>query len=258
VTADLPAGYLPVETSDARGFALAPAVDWLASILREHGTIRAWADSSVGATLGGGRGPVRVMAAPVRGPDGRAEWVCRPLRRGGALAPLLGDRYIRVGESRPFAELGASFAARARVVRTPAVVAGAAYGRGLVYRGDVVTERVPGARSLAHALFAGGSALAPTTSLQAAGRFVRALEQARVAHRDLSAGNLLVPSTDHGVPELWVVDLDRCRILPLTSGPPPPAMRRRLERSLAKLGRRHARPLTRAEWEALRAGYEQP
>jgi hypothetical protein len=32
-------------------------------------------------------------------------------------------------------------------------------------------------------------------------------------------------------------------------------MRRRLERSLRKLGGRHGKPLTEPQWEALRAGF---
>jgi hypothetical protein len=73
-------------------------------------------------------------------------------------------------------------------------------------------------------------------------------------HADLNAHNVLVPE---GGPDgdAWVVDLDRCRDLGRESHAPT-AMRRRLERSLTKLGGRHERPLTSPEWRALRGAYE--
>lgn len=256
MSADLPAGYQPVEIGDARGFALGSATGWLAAVLREHGSIRAWAEATGASTLGGGRADVRLFTAPTRGPDERNQWVCRALHRGGA-ARLLGDRYAGRGERRPLAELRASLAVRARGVRTPAVVAGAVYSIGPFYRADVVTEHVPASRSLAEELFGGASSYAPTESLHRAGRLVGQLERARVVHRDLNAGNVLLPSAGR-CGDAWVVDLDRCRILPADARWPSQTMRRRLERSLAKLGRRHDRSITHAELELLRAGYEHP
>lgn len=255
MTAELPDGYIAVEAPGVRGFAWAPAAPWLESALRDGERLAGWAAAHEGSAIAGGRAAVRSFPAPVEGPDRRERWACRRYRRGGALARALGDRYPRVGEIRPFAELLASASARARGVRTPAVVAGAAYLAGAFYRADIVTELVPRATTLADRLFVESSAADGGDLLVQAGRTVRTLEEARVLHRDLNASNIVVASGAESE-LLWVLDLDRCRILPEGGRPPGDDMRKRLERSLGKLARRHQRPLTRHEWEALSAGYE--
>ncbi len=255
MSAGLPDGYRAVEAAGVEGFAWAAAAPWLEAIVQGGRTLAAWTAAHSVTQVGGGRAGVRVVSAPVSGPHGRSHWACRRYLRGGAAAPLLGDRYLVSGESRPLAELRASVAARARDVRTPAVVAGVAYRAGPFYRADLVTELVPDAPSLADLVFS----REPTDRralLRSAGRLVRELEDARVLHRDLHAGNIVIPLGPEGV-RPWVLDLDRCRVLPLGDGAPRDVMRRRLERSLDKLGERHDRPLTAAEWEALRTGYEE-
>jgi hypothetical protein len=168
---------------------------------------------------------------------------------------FLGERYARRGEARPLIELRASVEARARGVPTPAVVAGALYPAGLFYRADIATELIPEGHSLADRLWgpgppAGGAA----DALARAGRLTRALEDAGVLHADLNARNVLV-GAGADLPAAHVVDLDRCRVLPLGAHPRRGPMRRRLERSLRKLGGRHGQPLTEPQWEALRAGF---
>lgn len=253
MSAELVADYLPLEQEKTRGFAYAAAAPWLEATLRHQGTLRAWASS--GTPLGGGRTTARALPAPVNGPGGATDWVCRAYRRGGAAALLLGDRYLRAGEPRPFAELRASSAARARGVRTPAVVAAAVYLAGPFYRADLVTERVPRVRTLADALFAAEPVAPPSELLIGAGRLLASLERARVMHRDLNATNILVPAEPFA-PDFWVVDLDRCTVLPPHAPPPAGPMRRRLERSLVKLGRRHRASWRSDAWEPLRRGYE--
>jgi 3-deoxy-D-manno-octulosonic acid kinase len=257
VNAGLPDGYRAVKAAGVSGFSWAAAAPWLEAIVREGRTLDEWAAEHAGANLVvGGRAGVRVLSAPVSGPDRRASWAFRRYRRGGAAAPWLSDRYLATGESRPLTELRASVATRSRGLRTPAVVAGAAYRAGPFYRADHVTELVPDAPSLADVLFGGERASVACVLLESVGRLVRELEEARVLHRDLNAGNVVVPSGPEGV-HPWVLDLDRCRILALHGPTPGNAMRRRLERSLAKLGEHHGRPLTALEWEALRTGYEE-
>ncbi len=235
-------------------FACSAAGGWLESVLAEGRPLYDWGARHAVAEALLGRGPVRVAHAPVPGPDRRERWAFRHYRRGGAAAPLLGDLYLRIGERRPVRELRVSVEARARGVPTPAVVAGAAYRSGAAYRADLVTELVPGAVSLRDAMFGAEPARDAIPLLRSAGRLVRALEQARVLHADLNAGNVLI---DAGGGPGWVVDLDRCGTLRRDAPPPVARMRRRLERSLRKLAELHARPLTPTDWAALRSGFEE-
>ncbi|MEX2049557.1 MAG: lipopolysaccharide kinase InaA family protein [Gemmatimonadota bacterium] len=260
-TADeLPPVYQRVIRGRAEAFVWRDAAPWLESVLDTG--IRAWA-SAQGAGSGtrfGGRGPVYVVAAPRPGPDARAEWVVRHYQRGGLAAPLLGDRYLVAGVARPLAEIRASVEARRRGVRTPAVIAGVVYSglAGAFYRADLVTELVPGVRSLSDVLFGESDrrerVIAPAEALRQAGRMVRRLADAGVQHADLNAGNVLV---DAGAREAWVVDLDRCRFLDARAGALAATMLRRLERSLRKLGAAHGRTIHEDELAGLRGAYQE-
>jgi 3-deoxy-D-manno-octulosonic acid kinase len=270
-----------VEGAGAEAFAWQSALPWLEEALADLGsgslearTLHAWAAArGVEVASGGlvGRAPVHAVPAPVSGPDGREAWAVRRYRRGGLAAPLFGERYLLLGQPRPERELVASVLARERGVRTPAVVAGATYREGgpgrPFYRADLVTELVPGAPSLAAALFDADASAPPperVRALRRAGRLVRTLARAGVVHADLSAGNVLVGPAEE---DTWVVDLDRCRVLERATERHPgrdtrvlgARMLRRLERSLAKLGAQTGRPLAGVEWVALREGYaEEP
>lgn len=254
MSADDLAGYLLVEVGQARGLVLAAAARWLEESLAARGSVREWAHGASTAELSGGRAAVRVVPAVVEGPDGRARWACREYRRGGLAARLLGDRYVRWGRRRPFLEARASRLARSRGVPTPAVIAAVAYEGGAFYRGDIVTEVVPNVLPLADVLFGTSTATARDAALLEAGHLVRVLEVAGLLHADLNAHNVLVPASGRGG-DAWVVDLDRCRDLGARARAPT-SMRRRLERSLLKLGERHGRPLGAPEWQTLRTGYE--
>jgi 3-deoxy-D-manno-octulosonic acid kinase len=277
----VPVGYAHRERGQAEGLALAAAAGWLEDALDTAGTLEAWArgpghvpeDSSTAvsdsdtdsnaaaeaathARTTHGRGGIHVVRAAIVGPDRRERWAVRHYRRGGAVASYLGDRYLAVGATRPEVEIRASVAARARGVRTPAVVAGAWYHAGPFYRADLVTELVPGATTLADALFSAPRGAAAERSLAAAGRLARELGEAGIGHVDLNARNLL-EGTDSPAAGPWVVDLDRATIEGRTGIEAGRPMLARLERSLRKFGAISGRPLSSAEWAALRAGFEE-
>ncbi len=187
------------------------------------------------------------------------------------MAALLVDRYLAVGELRPYREVAAASRLRELGIPTPAVVAGAIHRTGFFYRADLVTELVPDSADLAEVVFgsrgaeaASGAEDARTTSgssdgaesaLRAAGGLVARMGRAGVEHIDLNAKNILLASSDRG-PRAYVVDLDRCRVEAsgTTAGPAP--MRRRLERSLRKFENSTGRTLSTSEWAALRHGVE--
>lgn len=237
-----------------RGFAWENAIDWLEETLARHGTLTGWARAEDGVEAARGRGPLYARSAPFRGPDGRERWVVRHYRRGGWAAPLLGDRYAAWGRSRPIRELEASVAARARGVRTPAVVAGVVYRAGPVYRADLVTELVPDVVSLAVLLRGPLDEATRTDALRRAGVAVRVLARAGIDHADASAGNVLLGPDGPA----WVVDLDRCVVRQPDAGASGARMLARLERSARKICAESASPFTDADVSALRAGWQEP
>ncbi len=260
----IPPGFVRVDVGGAKLLARADARDALERAVLDHGTLERWAARSARRRLGGGRGGVHVVEA--RPGSARSEaWVVRHYRRGGAVARLLEDRYARAGgPARPFAEVSVLAAAGARGVPVPGPVAGAVYEAGPFYRADLVTAEVPGTVDLAALLFeagrhggAGTDGLVPREdALHAAGRLIRCAAAAGLEHADLNAGNVLLRGGEVG-PEAWLVDLDRCRILPAGRSASAARMLARLERSLAKLGRAHGRSLAAGELAALRAGAEE-
>lgn len=255
-----PDAFVLLEGSAGRVWARTEAASWAAAVLDGGGTLHGWAEGHPEARALAGRGRVWDVPAPVPGPDGRDRWAVRHYRRGGAMAPLLGDRYGAVGTPRPLREMEASEAARARGIPTPAVMAGAVYPAGIFERADLVTELVPGT-DLRTVLFGGGDGRpaegeAAEAALEATGRLVRSLELRGVYHPDLNAANVLL----HGEapPQAWLLDLDRCQVrsegVPAPRGP----MRDRLRRSLAKLSRAGGRTEAPPPYlEALERGLEE-
>ncbi len=246
-----PEGYEAVRLGGVEALVVAAAAPWLRTTLAAGVTLAQWAEAQPGVERRTGRGRVSVVRAPSPGPQGRASWVVRHYWRGGAVAaPLLGDRYVSVGEPRPFRELAVSHEARRRGIPTPAVVAGGVYPAGPLHRADLVTELVPDATELAEVLFAPGTLpKCAGEALAEAGRLIRRMADAGLRHADLNARNVLVTRAGNG-PAAHLLDLDRCAI---SAGPVPAApMRRRLERSLRKLERRTGRTLDADAWTALR------
>ena len=185
-----------------------------------------------------GRGPVPVVGTKL------GRWVVRRYRRGGRVAaPLLGERYLRVGVERPLREAEANAEARRRGIPTPRVVAGAVYCNGPFYRADLITEFVAGASDLAHTLFqAEYSDSERAEILRVVGTLIAKSAAAGIEHCDLNAKNVLVGHSLHG-PVPLLLDLDRCRVLPPGVAGDPTPMLERLVRSLRKHSELTHRPI---------------
>ena len=255
----LPPGYEEGSFGKAFGVAWTPLREWLASLLERGDTLHVWASTREGAKPLVGRGGARsayAVDAPGQGPDGRTRWVVRHYFRGGLMAPLLRDRFLPTRIPRPVRELWATVEARARGVPAPAVVAAAVYPAGPFHKADIVTELIPDARTLEALVFGSGGIDDASEILGHAGQLVGRLERALVLHTDLNAANVLLVRGDESS-GARVVDLDGCIVFPLDHSGPGPVMRKRLERSLRKLARKHGREIVEQEWEALRAGYEE-
>jgi len=181
-------------------------------------------------TEAGRGGAVRVALG-----GGGAAWL-RPYRHGGLLRRVLGGIYWE-RPPRAWRELVATEAARRSGIAAPEVLAAAA--RPLapplcwLHRDVLVTREIAGRRSLAAALRSSTSESERRAWLARAWAVIERLHAAGIRHPDLNTGNLLV-----GEPcePIAVIDFDRAVV-----GAPVGAVgrafaRRRLARSVAKLG----------------------
>lgn len=232
-SAPSPDGYLRRRHAEGDVVAWAAAADWAEDVLA-HDTLHGWAAGQSDRVDFPGRGRVHAVPAPLPGPEGRTRWAVRHYRRGGAMAMHMEDRYMRGGTPRPFREIVAIEASRARGIRTPAPIAGATYVQNVSYRCDLVTEVVPGVRTLADLLHEHDGTRGWLHSMARAGDLIRSLGAAGVYHVDLNARNILL-SDDRSEPA-WVVDLDRARVLDGASTRAAERMELRLVRSIVKIG----------------------
>jgi 3-deoxy-D-manno-octulosonic acid kinase len=149
----------------------------------------------------GGRGSILYMER-----DGE-RWVMRRYLRGGVPARFARDRYLWLGEerTRSFRELRLLAELRRRELPVPVPVA-ARYVRGiLTYRAELITERLPGARSLSEMLASGRMDDARWAAI---GRCLRHFHDAGVQHADLNAHNIMLGERR----EVWLLDFDRGRL----------------------------------------------
>ena len=188
--------------------------EWVAA----HGTLYAAAAAHPDRRALEGRGAAAVYVVPRPGRPDDGWWAVRHYRRGGAVARLLGDRYLRLGRPRPLRELSVTRALETLGVPAPRAVGAAVYSHGPFYTGDLITEYIPAATELSAVLFPAAAAEAPRiarpapgASMEAAGRLLRVLHDRGVVHPDLNLRNILVRGGDGGV-EALVLDLDRARI----------------------------------------------
>ncbi len=182
--------------------------------------------------------------------SGERQWVLRHYRRGGFIARLSQDSYVWTGEDRvrAFAEWRLLDAMTQRGLRLPKPIAARYERNGMLYRCDLITQRIMHTETLPGAL-----ARAPLAESQwrAVGAALAQLHRASVDHADLNAHNILIDV--QGM--VSVIDFDRGR----ERAPGKWSMRnlQRLQRSLAKiaLGLPPERYSAQA-WEWLLAGYE--
>jgi hypothetical protein len=217
--------------------------DAVRDALAAHGTLSAWAAARPGRTAFTGRGAAYGVTL------GGTPAVVRHARRGGALGPLLGDRYL--GPPRLFREFEWSRRLALAGVLTPVLLAGVWYRSGIVHRADVATGRVEGP-DLAALLFGEAPPEGPARAavLGAVGRAVRRLHDAGGVHPDLQLRNVLVAGTP---PQAWLLDVESCRD---ATGPDDRVRNlRRFYRSWDKWNRLRGPRLTTADRAAFEAGY---
>ena len=208
-----------------------------------------WAARGELAEVTGGRGSAWFVAG--------GAWVLRHSRRGGFVARLSHDGYFWTGESavRTFAEFRLLAKLVSRDLPVPAPVAARYERRGLLYRCDLITERIAGARPLGAVL---GLAALDERGWRDVGATLARLHAAGADHADLNAHNILLDEAGR----VSVIDFDRGE-LRAPSSPRRPAgwaaqNLSRLRRSLTKISR-HLPPerCSVAAWQWLLAGYSE-
>ncbi|NJD10947.1 MAG: hypothetical protein FIB01_11115 [Gemmatimonadetes bacterium] len=245
----LPHGYAErrVGTS-VRMVARADVLPLVEQAVAEAGSLYEYALRYAAGQLEGGRGPVPLLDTP-----SGAQLAVRHCWRGGAIARLLRDRNLRVGDLRPFAELEVQSVLSARGVATPQVAAAVVYLQGAWYRGDVATVVVPDAADLA-TLSLGSRRWSEDERERAwfaAGALLRAFFATGAQHADLNLRNIIV-RRDTG--EAFLLDLDRCRHGERPKAGAPPRMIARFHRSRRKLERLLGAQVSARELAALKRG----
>jgi 3-deoxy-D-manno-octulosonic acid kinase len=186
----------------------------------------------------GGRGAAWMLR------HGKDEWVLRHYRRGGVPGRFVRDRYVWIGldTSRPWWEWRLLDSLYKEGLPVPQPVAARVQRTGFLYRGDLITRRIPAAHSLAERLTSGGEA-----PWAAVGRCLRRFHDAGVCHADLNAHNILLDEAGR----TYVIDFDRGTRR--GEGAWRGANLARLKRSLDKLGGDVGFNLK--AWSALLEGY---
>jgi 3-deoxy-D-manno-octulosonic acid kinase len=211
-----------------------------------------WFDPVHWAARGAIEGEARGRGTTVFVRAGELRLALRHYRRGGLVGRLVRDAYLWLGErrTRPFAEWRLTHHLHRHGLPVPAPVAARYRRRGATYTGDLLTERIDAARSLAQRLADSG---VPLADWIAVGRCIRRFHDFGLCHADLNAHNVLFD----GGGAVWLIDFDRGRLR--GAGLWRDANLVRLRRSLLKV----SDPLppghfTETDWQSLLAGYASP
>jgi 3-deoxy-D-manno-octulosonic acid kinase len=203
-----------------------------------------WPSSATAAQVAGGRGGVIFLR------DGERRWVLRHYRRGGAVATLLGDRYLWTGEdrTRAFREWRLLRQLEAWALPVPRAIAARYRRTALCYRADLITEQLPSTTTLARTLALAG---VDDSRWRSIGKCLKRFHERGVQHADLNAHNVLLGGDD----SVFLLDFDRGRVR--ARGGWEEAVLARLQRSLLKVTR-DLPPgrFDENDWRALRAGYD--
>ncbi len=250
LTTDIP-GYARGRRGRATIIASREALAFVREAIAAAGTLYDYAATRPGAETIRGRGTIYV----VPGPDDK-RWLIRRLTHGGLLAPISGDRFLRVGRPRPFNELRLSWQLRELGLATPRVHAAVVYLFGPFYRGEVARQHVARAVDLAALLFAEPDRPRSErqAALAAAGRLLGKLHRVGLLHPDLNLRNVLIEAAD-GAPRAYILDLEKCRSVERLTAGQRRRMLGRLRRSARRFEEKGGGAIDPSEWEAFESAY---
>ncbi|MEZ8557588.1 3-deoxy-D-manno-octulosonic acid kinase [Vibrio cyclitrophicus] len=129
----------------------------------------------------------------------------RHYRRGGLFGKLVEDQY-RFSDwesTRCAMELNVLKALANAGVNVPKPIAARAIKSGLLYRADLMSERIPNAKDLVDVLVNGPI---DADVYRRIGQEVRKMHDAGVNHTDLNIHNILLDTSQN----VWIIDFDKC------------------------------------------------
>jgi 3-deoxy-D-manno-octulosonic acid kinase len=202
-----------------------------------------WPGAPAAPGYAGGRGATLFISCEDQ------DWVLRHYHRGGTVARFVSDSFIWHGEdrTRSFTEWRLLARLQAAGLPAPRPVAARYVRRGLLYRADLITVRIPDVVPLSTRLAQGRVAVPVWRRV---GACVGRVHAAGFFHADLTAHNLQISRRD----EIFLLDFDRGRLM---SGDGTWRRRNldRLHRSLTKISSDGAVGFSEANWSAILEGY---
>lgn len=186
----------------------------------------------------GGRGTVSMLHTA------EGDWVLRHFRRGGFAARISADRYLWTGANttRSFREWRLLAELLHRGLPVPAPIAAYYERTGATYRADIITARLPGARTLASAIETQPLTAASWSQI---GATIQRFHSVGVHHADLNANNIMLVGD-----EVYLLDFDRGQLR--ARGAWEAQVIARLKRSLDKLKANRANVcFTEDDWRSL-------
>ena len=129
----------------------------------------------------------------------------RHYRRGGLFGKLVADSYWFAGweKSRSYQEFMLLNHLRDAGVNVPRPIAARVQKHGLLYKADLLSEKVPNARDLVSIL---QESPISNELYRKIGREIRKMHDAQVNHTDLNIHNILIDEQE----KVWIIDFDKC------------------------------------------------
>ncbi|TQP76539.1 3-deoxy-D-manno-octulosonic acid kinase [Vibrio cholerae] len=173
----------------------------------------------------------------------------RHYRRGGLFGKLVADSYGFTGweKTRSYQEFMLLNHLRDAGVNVPRPIAARVQKHGLLYKADLLSEKVPNARDLVSIL---QESPISDELYRKIGREIRKMHDAQVNHTDLNIHNILIDDQE----KVWIIDFDKCRYQ--KSSDWKISNLKRLKRSFDKENSRSSIFFKEADFKALHRGYE--
>ena len=137
------------------------------------------------------------------------EFVLRHYMRGGLMARFSKDRYIWTGlhHTRPWKEWKLTNSLYQQGLPVPRPIAAQVIRNGILYQGNILTQRIPNSLSFYEAIKSGKTSEQLNNAI---GKTIRKFHGSNLYHSDLNTKNILISNRK----EIFIIDFDKCRIRP--------------------------------------------